>query len=145
MVYILRIILFMVLQLLEKQWLPILLLQREIFKIHILFILEVCELLSCWAIVYSKPHAIYIEEKDSYILKNVFIDCIPIHGDTIFDSFVITPDLPQDLYIDNKRQCIGGVYSGFLYGKQDYYLQGFNEYGTTGTSISLYYTRKLVV
>ena len=58
---------------------------------------------------------------------------------------MITPDLPQDLYIDNKRQCIGGVHSGFLYGKQDYYLQGFNEYGTTGTSISLYYTRKLVV
>ena len=82
-----------------------------------------------------------VEETDAIIVKNRFIDCIPIKGNTIFTTITILPELPQDLYIDQYHQCIGGIYNGYLYGKQDYRLVAYNTYGSTEAMISLYYTR----
>ena len=62
--------------------------------------------------------------EDSFITKDVFYDCIPIHGNTVFSSFSISPDLPQDLSIDPDRSCIGGVYTGNFYGSQKYLIEG---------------------
>lgn len=91
-------------------------------------------------VVYANPHSLFIATEDSVILKNVFIDCIPIRGNTLFSSYSIVPELPQDLYIDERRGCIGGVYTGFIYGRQDYVIEGRSEYGTIRRPVTLFYT-----
>ena len=74
-------------------------------------------------------------------MKDVFVDCIRIGGNTIFDSFAITPDLPQDLAFDFTRNCIGGIYRGNNIGKLEYTIVGTNPFGSISSSIRLYYTR----
>ena len=71
----------------------------------------------------------------------MFYDCIPIHGNTVFTSFSISPDLPQDLSIDKDRSCIGGTYTGSYYGSQAYHLKGSNYLGEVSTWITLYFSR----
>ena len=80
---------------------------------------------------------------EAVIVKDVFVDCIRIGGNTIFDSFVITPDLPQDLAFDFHRSCIGGIYRGNNIGKLEYTIVGTNPLGSVSSSIRLYYTRIL--
>ena len=74
-------------------------------------------------------------------MKDVFIDCVRIIGNTVFDSFSITPELSQDLAFDVKRNCLGGTYKGNSFGKQDYLVQGTNAWGTVEKVIHLYFTR----
>lgn len=74
----------------------------------------------------------------------MFYDCIPIHGNTVFTSFSISPDLPQDLSIDKDRSCIGGTYTGSYYGSQAYRLKGSNYLGETSTWITLYFSRNRI-
>ena len=84
---------------------------------------------------------IWIDDEDSFVVKNLFYDCIPIHSDTILTEYSIMPELPEGLSIDNTRSCIGGTYSGSFYGLQRYYVQGSNIQGSTRSIITLHFTR----
>ena len=92
-------------------------------------------------VVYAEPLVIYLSKEDAFINRDVFYDCIPIHGNTVFTSFSISPDLPQDLSIDRERSCIGGTYTGSYYGSQEYHLNGKNYLGEASTWITLYFSR----
>lgn len=107
-------------------------------------ILEVRYTYSSLTVVFSSPSMIVVNMEESFITKDVFYDCIPIHGNTIFTSFSISPDLPQDLNIDTERSCIGGVYTGNFYGSQRYFIEGWNYMGKTNAWFTLYFSRNLV-
>lgn len=91
---------------------------------------------------YAPPTELSLTMDEVIIVKDVYIDCIRIGGNTVFDSFVITPDLPQDLAFDVHRNCIGGVYKANNIGKLEYALTGSNPFGSITKTIRLYYTRR---
>ena len=91
-------------------------------------------------LVFSSPTFLSIGSEEVVILKNVYTDCIPIHSNTILRSFSISPDLPPGLNIDSHRSCIGGIFSGNNYGKHDFLLEGWNSYGFTKATITLYFS-----
>ena len=93
--------------------------------------------------MYTSPENIWINNAESYIVKGIFYDCIPIHSNTIITEFSITPELPQALFIDTERHCIGGLYSDSLYGVQSYRIYGRNKRDVTSSIISLIFTRML--
>lgn len=95
----------------------------------------------CWDVAYASPTRIWIDDEDSFLVKNIFYDCIPIHSDAILTEYTIMPELPQGLSIDKTRSCIGGIYSGSFYGLQQYHIHGSNSEGLVRSSITLYYTR----
>ena len=64
---------------------------------------EVRHIYLYFIVVFSSPAVIGVNMEDSFVTKDVFYDCIPIHGNTVFSSFSISPDLPQDLSIDPDR------------------------------------------
>ena len=92
-------------------------------------------------LVYSSPENIWINDAERYIVKGIFYDCIPIHSNTVITEFSITPELPQALFIDTTRHCIGGLYSDSLYGIQSYRIYGRNKRDITSSIISLIFTR----
>ena len=96
-------------------------------------------------VVFSSPAVIGVNMEDSFITKDVFYDCIPLHGNTVFSSFSISPDLPQDLSIDPDRSCIGGVYTGNFYGSQKYLIEGRNYLGQTSSWFTLYFSRHYII
>ena len=82
----------------------------------------------------------YLVDKEPIFTKDLFTDCIQLSGDTPFDSFEISPELPQDIAFDTARNCIGGTYRGTNLGKQDYTIVGTNIYGSVRSTIRLYFT-----
>lgn len=91
--------------------------------------------------MYDIPATLSLETNVTVITKDLFVSCIRIVGNTVFDSFSITPELPQDLAFDMERNCLGGIYRGNSFGKQDYWIQGTNPLGTVRNVIHLYFTR----
>lgn len=98
-------------------------------------------MVGCDGVAFAPPSDIWIDDENSFIVKNLFYDCIPIHSNTILTEYTIMPELPQGLSIDKVRSCIGGTYSGSFYGIQRYYIHGSNSEGLTRSSITLHYTR----
>ena len=82
----------------------------------------------------------YLVNKEPILTKDLFTDCIQLSGNTLFDSFEISPELPQDIAFDTERNCIGGTYCGTNLGKQDYTIIGTNKYGSVKSTIRLYFT-----
>ena len=97
-----------------------------------------CQAVQC--LVYSIPTSLFLVDKEPILTKDLFTDCIQLSGNTLFDSFEISPELPQDIAFDAERNCIGGTYRGTNLGKQDYTIIGTNIYGSVKSTIRLYFT-----
>ena len=114
---------------------------KKMFRVHSLCFSEVRQWWSHWVVVYDVPTTLSLETNVTVIVKDLFVDCVRIIGNTVFDSFSISPELSQDLAFDMKRNCLGGTYKGNSFGKQDYLVQGTNPFGTVKNVIHLYFTR----
>lgn len=76
------------------------------------------------------------------VINNLAILPIRIVGNTVFESYTLTPQLTSGLNFNVTTGVISGVYNGITTSVQ-YQLTGTNQFGSVSTSFTLHYKRML--